>query len=96
MTTLADKLRSMTEARGCLPAEAATLAAMLAKLPPERLNAEGRSRSRGHSLSTTSKTSWRTNLPKPTRAERYRKAAIHHARREAAAALKRRDAARAA
>ena len=29
----------MTEARGCLPAEAATAAAMLAKLPPERLNA---------------------------------------------------------
>ena len=39
MTTLADKLRSMTEARGCTPAEAATAAAMLAELPPERLNA---------------------------------------------------------
>ena len=39
MTTLADKLREMTEARGCLPAEAATALTMLAELPPERLNA---------------------------------------------------------
>ena len=40
MTTLADKLRERTVARGCTPAEAAAAADMLAALPPERLNAE--------------------------------------------------------